>query len=321
MSMNGSNAGRMSRLYSLKGKTAIITGASRGIGRECALVLGRLGCNIVIAAKSDTPHPTLPGTIFSVAEEVRALNSGAQALACKVDVRDEASCRACAKAAKETFGSVDILINNASALWWQDIKDTPMRKYDLITGVNARGTFCMTSACLPYMAEKGWGRVVCMSPAIDPDFRRYGGATAYNISKMGMSMVAMGVAAEYKGKGIIANTMWPATVIESLAATNFQLGDRKNWRRATIIADATAGLCCESNDFTGNMLIDDTYLRERHGFTSEDLVSYRCDPDHEPPRILAGEGMSTVGHVKRGEVTRLDRDIQNSNILKPSAKL
>ena len=152
--LNGSQAAKMSRLYSLKGKTAIITGSSRGIGRECALVLGRLGCNIVVAAKTVEPHPTLPGTIYTVAEEVRALNSGAGALPYQLDIRDDEACVACAKAAYEKFGSLDILINNASALWWQDIKDTPIRKYDLITSINVRGTFCMTSACLPYM-EKG----------------------------------------------------------------------------------------------------------------------------------------------------------------------
>ena len=315
--LNGSQAARMSRLYSLKGKTAIITGSSRGIGRECALVLGRLGCNIVVAAKTVEPQPTLPGTIYTVAEEVRALNSGAGALPFKLDIRDEEACNACAKAAYDKFGSVDILINNASALWWQDIKDTPIRKYDLITSINVRGTFCMTSACLPYMEKGGFGRVVTMSPAISPKFQRYSGVTAYNISKMGMSMVAMGVAAEYRGKNIIANTLWPATVIESLASINFQLGDTKNWRKATIIADATAGLVCEDPDYTGNMLIDDEYLRERHGFTDEDFVSYRYDPSFEPPRLLASAnseqgGSGTVGHVKRGEVGRLDRDIKKS---------
>ena len=320
MSLNGSQAARMSRLFSLKGKTAIITGASRGIGRECALVLGRLGCNIVVAAKSDQPQPTLPGTIHTVAEEIRALNSGAGALAFKLDVRSEDSCRACAKAAFDQFGSVDILINNASALWWQDIADTPMRKYDLITQVNVRGTFCMTSCCLPYMAKNSWGRVVTMSPAISPDYSRYAGATAYNISKMGMSMVAMGVAAEYKGKGIIANTLWPATIIESLASINFKLGDKKAWRKASIIADATAGLVCETNDFTGRMLIDDEYLRERHGFDDADFVPYRCDPNFEPGRSLAAANGSVTGHVKRGEVGRLDRDIKNSgqSALNPS---
>lgn len=325
--LNGSQAAKMSRLYSLKGKTAIITGSSRGIGRECALVLGRLGCNIVVAAKTVEPHPTLPGTIYTVAEEVRALNSGAGALPYQLDIRDDEACVACAKAAYEKFGSLDILINNASALWWQDIKDTPIRKYDLITSINVRGTFCMTSACLPYMEKGNFGRVINMSPAISPNYNKYSGVTAYNISKMGMSMVAMGVAAEYKGKNVIANTMWPATVIESLASINFELGDKKNWRKATIIADATAGLVCEDPDYTGNMLLDDEYLRNRHGFTDEDFVSYRYDPNFEPPRLLAGAGSEnsnegTVGHIKRGEVGRLNRDIKNSGgNLTPSSKL
>ena len=149
---------------SLKGKVAIITGASRGIGRECALALARRGCNIVIAAKSAEPQPTLPGSIYTVAAEVEAL--GVQSLPFQVDLRDEAAVGRCVEAAVAKWGRVDICVNNASALWWQDIVDTPMKKYDLITSINARGSFAMTQACLPHMLRGGFGRVVTMSPPI-----------------------------------------------------------------------------------------------------------------------------------------------------------
>jgi NAD(P)-dependent dehydrogenase (short-subunit alcohol dehydrogenase family) len=168
----------------LKGRVAIITGGSRGIGRECALALARLGCNIVIAAKTITPHPTLPGTIYTVAEEVRAI--GVEALPYQVDLRDAAKIEACVEAVVKKFGRVDILVNNASALWWQDIVDTPARKYDLITSINARGTFLMTRACLPHMEKNNFGRVVTMSPPIQSGVGAFQGRTAYNISKMGM---------------------------------------------------------------------------------------------------------------------------------------
>jgi len=300
----------------LKGRVAIITGGSRGIGRECALALARLGCRVVIAAKTIEPHPTLPGTIFTVAEEARAF--GVEALPFQVDLRDDKKIEECVKAVVKKFGRVDILINNASALWWQDIVDTPARKYDLITSINVRGTFLMTRACLPHMEKNNFGRIVTMSPPISAKIGAYQGRTAYNVSKMGMTMVALGVAAEYSGKDISANSLWPATIIESLASKNFQMGTTDMWRKAQVISDATVGLICDKGDFSGNMLIDDEYLMQRWGLTEDDMVRYRFNPDVEPPRLLAaaeeGEGSA---FIKRGEVGRLDRDMQ----LNENAKL
>ena len=158
---------------SLKGRVAIVTGASRGIGRECALALARRGCHIVIAAKSTEPQPTLPGSIYTVAAEVEAL--GVQALPFVVDLRDEGSSQACVEATVRRFGRVDVLVNNASALWWQDIVDTPLKKYDLITSINARGSFAITQACMPHMVAAGFGRVITMSPPIVTDMRAYAG--------------------------------------------------------------------------------------------------------------------------------------------------
>ena len=166
-----------------------------------------------------------------------------------------------------------------------DIADTPTKKYDLINQVNARGTFLTTKLCLPHMKKNGFGRVVTMSPPIAT--RGIAGRTAYCISKFGMTLTALGAAEEYFGEGITSHSLWPATIIESLASKNFQLGDVLcgERRRFYLIA---VGLVCETDEkFTGRMLIDDEYLRERHGFRDEDFVQYRCDPDVEPGRFLA----------------------------------
>lgn len=292
----------------LTGRVAIITGSTRGIGKECALALARQGCNIVVAAKSTSEQPNLPGTIYTVASELEAL--GVQALPFKLDVRDAASCEACVAKAVEVFGRVDILVNNASALWWQEIVNTPMAKYDLITTLNTRGSFALTAACMPHFLKAGFGRVVTMSPPIRPEMEAYKGFTAYNISKFGMTMVAMGAAAEGQGSNVTGFSLWPATVIESQASINFELGERSSWRKATILADATVALVCEDASFTGKQLIDDEYL-EYKGLTAEDLKVYRYDPNVEPPRLLAvahaSQGISSTT-VRRGDVRKLKDD-------------
>ena len=267
-----------------RGRVAIVTGGSRGIGREVCLALARRGASVVIAAKTTEPQPTLPGTIYTVADEVR--EAGGKALAVKTDLRDVASMENCVEETVKKFGRIDILINNASALWWQNIADTPVKRYDLITQINARGTFIMTKLCLPHMEKNGFGRVITMSPPISNVAGAFAGRTAYNISKFGMTMVALGVSAEYAGKNITAHSLWPATIIESLASINFALGERDAWRKATILSDATLAAISEGPDFTGHMLIDDTYLLSK-GLTEDDMAVYRCNPEVEPPRLLA----------------------------------
>jgi len=239
-----------------RGRVAIITGGSRGIGREVVLALARRGASVVIAAKTTEPHPTLPGTIYTVAQEAR--DAGGKALAVKTDLRDVESMRNCVEQTVKKFGRIDILINNASALWWQNIQDTPIKRYDLITQINARGTFFMTKLCLPHMERNNFGRVITMSPPISNVVGAFAGRTAYNISKFGMTMVALGVAAEYAGKNITGHSLWPATIIESLASINFELGARDAWRKATILSDATLAIISESKEFNGRQLIDDT---------------------------------------------------------------
>lgn len=293
----------------LTGKVAIITGATRGIGKVCAIALAKQGCNIVVAAKTTKPDPNLPGTIFSVAEEIEAL--GVQALPVRVDMRSVDDLKECVRQVEEKFGRIDILINNASALWWHKIEGTPMNKYDLITQINARGTFALTALCLPIMAKGGYGRVINMSPPIQCDFRAFGGFTAYNISKFGMTMVAMGAAAEYQGKGITGNALWPATVIESQAAKNFELGEKSTWRKADILSDCVLGIVSAPDTFTGQQLIDDEYLRDLHGFSEEDLAVYRCVADVEPPRTLADaiyHAGRELGDFQRGDVRQLNKD-------------
>jgi len=292
----------------LSGKVALITGSTRGIGRECALALARQGCNIVVAGKSTEETPNLPGSIYSVASELEKL--GVTALPYKLDVRKVDQCEACVAKAVEVFGRIDILINNASALWWQDIVGTPMNKYDLITQLNTRGSFALAKACMPHMRKNGFGRVICMSPPIRTEYQAYKGFTAYNISKMGMTMVAMGAAAEGQGHNITGFSLWPATVIESQASINFEMGDRQMWRKATILADAVVSLVGEEAGYTGKQLLDDEYLRSK-GLVDEDFVTYRYDPDVEPPRALAvashSQGISSGG-IRRGDVRKLEDD-------------
>jgi len=174
----------------LAGRVAIVTGSSRGIGRECILGLARAGANVVVAAKSVKEAPNLPGSIGTVAAEAEAL--GVEALPYQLDLRDPLQAKGVVDAAVEKWGRVDILVNNASALWWQSIEDTPIPKYDLITGINTRGAFAMTQACMPHMVSGGFGRVINMSPPITAAVGAYVNKTAYNISKMGMTMVALG---------------------------------------------------------------------------------------------------------------------------------
>ena len=303
---------------SLRGKVAIVTGGSRGIGREVCLALARQGCDVVVAAKSATPQATLPGTIHTVAREVEAVgrSTGARALAVACDLRDERACETCVATAMARFGRIDILVNNASALWWQSIEDTPVKKYDLIHGINARGAFIMTKLCVPHMRKRGWGRVICMGPPLPKTHEQYANKTAYYMSKCGMSMVALGAAAENDGV-VKANALWPATVVESLASENFQLGSRKHWRKATILADCVVQLCGDERT-NGRTLIDDEYLLER-GASAADLKKYRCDPSTEPPRLLARAPGTAAGDgsdwdVRRGSVKALREDKARSKL-------
>jgi len=277
----------------VKGRVAIVTGASRGIGRECAIALAALGCNIVVAAKTIEQHPTLPGTIFTVAKECEEL--GVQALAIQCDVRKEEDIEACVQRTMDNFGRIDILINNASALWWMDIEETPLSKYNLINEVNARGTFLMTQKVLPHMKKANYGRIIMMSPPLSD--KGIGSRTAYHISKFGMTIVALGASEETQGYNITANTLWPNTVVESLASKNFAMGTPEMWRKASILSDSVLAIIDQDESFSGQMLIDEDFLRSI-GVT--DFTKYQVVPGCEPPTMEELEKAGSRELGKRG---------------------
>ncbi len=267
----------------LAGKVAIITGASRGIGRVLALTFAREGAKVVIAAKSEAETTKLPGTIYSVAREVEAL--GGEALPIKVDVRQQSDIEAMVAQTTEQFGRVDILVNNAGALWWQDVADTPMFRFDLMFEINARASFAASQAVLPAMTAAGGGHIIVCSPPIDLSVLR--GKTGYLITKYGMTMLAHGLAAEVADRNIAVNALWPVTLIESQATINFHIGDAKVWRKAEIVADAALEVVTSRPaELTGRALLDEDFLRERG---VADFTKYRCDPEHEPPRLMASD--------------------------------
>jgi citronellol/citronellal dehydrogenase len=263
----------------LENRTAIITGSSRGVGRAVALALAAEGCDVVLAAKTVEPHPTLPGTIHTVAAEVEAL--GRRALPVKTDVRDPEQIGSMVEQAVAAFGRVDILINNAGAAWWYGIEETPPKRFDLVMDVNCKGPFFACQAVLPHMKSAGWGHIVNMSPPIVPKMAK--GKIAYMISKFGMTLVSQGLAGELEGTGVAVNSLWPVTLVESLATINLGLGAAKDWRKADILADATVAVVTTPPAArTGQALLDEDVLREA-GVT--DFDRYACVPGTTPMRI------------------------------------
>ncbi len=264
----------------LQDRVAVVTGASRGIGRTIALALAAEGARVVVAAKSERPRDRLPGSIHTVAGEIRA--AGGEALPVKLDVRSEADVERLAVETAEHYGRLDILVHNAGALWWRKITETPLKRFDLVMEVNLRGPFMLTQACLRPMLAGGGGHVVMISPPVD--LEALPGKTAYLISKFGLTMLALGLADELREAGVAVNALWPATAIESQATINHGLGGPASWRKPAIMADAVLEIVTTppGAGLTGRALVDEDFLRER-GWT--DFARYRCDPDHEPPRI------------------------------------
>jgi citronellol/citronellal dehydrogenase len=261
------------------GRVAMVTGASRGVGKALALRLAAEGCDVVVAAKTVAPDPKLPGTIHETAREIEAL--GRRALAAELDVRDDVAVERVVKQALEQFGHVDFLVNNAGALYWRSVAETEMKRFDLVMGVNARGAFACTRHVLPSMLARKFGHILMLSPPVDA--RAGAGKVAYALSKFGMTLVAQGVAEEVRGQGVAANALWPATMIESQATIRWGLGDRSLWRTPEILADAVVAIFAKPPDtMTGQALIDEDFLR---GEGVTDFARYRCEPDKEPPRV------------------------------------
>ncbi|GMU10559.1 MULTISPECIES: SDR family oxidoreductase [Corallococcus] len=249
-------------MSNLQGKTLFITGASRGIGKAIALRAARDGANIVIAAKTTDPHPKLPGTIYTAAKEIE--EAGGKALPCVVDIRDEAQIHAAVAKAVETFGGIDILVNNASAISLTGTLETPLKRFDLMHGINTRGTFACSQACIPYLKKSSNPHILNNSPPLNMEPRWFGPHVAYTIAKYGMSLCALGMAEELKDDGIAVNTLWPRTVIATAAVQNLLGGDDtiKGSRTPEIMADAAYAILTKpSRSFTGNFCIDDEVLR------------------------------------------------------------
>jgi citronellol/citronellal dehydrogenase len=264
---------------SLQGRVAVITGASRGIGRALALGLAQAGCHIVVAAKSTTSTEKLPGSIFTVAEEAESF--GVQALPIQVDVRDEVQIDALAATTLERFGRIDILINNAGALWWKPVVETPPKRFDLVMGVNARAAFLCSRAVLPAMIERRWGHLINLSPPLD--LAIVPGRVAYAISKLGMTLLTLGLAEEVREHNIAVNSLWPVTIIESQASINHALGRPEMWRKPDILVDCVLHIVQkEPAELTGQALLDEDFLRAE-GVT--DFSGYACVPGTTPPRL------------------------------------
>ncbi|NUS39241.1 MAG: NAD(P)-dependent oxidoreductase [Lysobacter sp.] len=258
----------------LSGKTLFITGASRGIGRAIALRAARDGANVAIAAKSSVANPRLPGTIHSVAAEVEA--AGGRALALQCDIREEDQVQAAVAATVDAFGGLDILVNNASAIWLRGTLDTPMKRFDLMQQVNARGSFLCAQACLPWLLKAPNPHILTLAPPPSLDPKWWAPHTGYTLAKMGMSFVTLGLAAEFAAQGVAINALWPRTIVATDALNMIPGVPLERCRKPDIVADAAhAILVRPARERTGAFLIDEDVLREA-GVT--DFSRYAVDP-------------------------------------------
>ncbi|MEX2961954.1 SDR family oxidoreductase [Microbulbifer sp. TYP-18] len=261
----------------LRGRTVFITGASRGIGRAIALKCAADGANIVIAAKSAQPHPKLPGTIFSVAEEVEA--AGGQALPLQVDVREEAQVADALATAADRFGGIDAVINNAGAINLTNVESTPPKRYDLMQSINSRAVYLTAHLAIPYLKKSTNGHILSLSPPLNLQPKWLGPCAPYALSKFGMTILSLGLAEELRDTGISVATLWPRTLVAT-AAIEFAVGSREMFeqsRKPVIMADAAYEiLCTEKGVLSGQQLIDEELLRER-GVTN--FVEYAHNPD------------------------------------------
>jgi citronellol/citronellal dehydrogenase len=279
-------------MATLKGKTLFITGASRGIGLAIALRAARDGANIAIAAKTSEPNPKLEGTIHTAANEIEAAGGKALAIAC--DIRFEDQVEAAVAKTVETFGGIDVCVNNASAISLTPSTATEMKRYDLMHGINARGTFLVSKTCIPHLKKAENPHILMLSPPLDMDVKWFAPHVAYSMAKFNMSIIALGLSGELRSDGIAVNTLWPRTTIATAAVKNLLGGDALMRRSRTpeIMGDAAHLILTQAaRSFTGRFCIDDTLLYE-HGV--KDFEKYRVDksvelapdffvPDSYPP--------------------------------------
>lgn len=268
----------------LFGKVALITGATRGIGHATALKLSSLGAKIGVLGKTETPHPQLPGTVDSVVQEIR--NQGGQALGLVTDIRDENAVQAAVQQLVETFGQLDILINNASAISLTNTLKTPAKRWDLMMNVNARGTFVCSQAAIPHLLKASNPHIVTLSPPLDIQAKWFKPHLPYTLSKFGMSLCVLGLSAEFKSQGIAVNALWPKTTIQTaaieFASREFGLPEDayRHSRKPSIVSDAIAWIVQQnSRTYTGQFLLDENVLKEA-GIT--DFRSYMTEPDAKP---------------------------------------
>ena len=267
---------------SLAGKTLFITGGSRGIGLAIAKRAAQDGANVAVAAKTAEPHPKLPGTIHTAAKEIE--EAGGKALAIQMDLREDKEVKAAVEQTVETFGGIDVLINNASAVALGSVNEVPMRRIDLMHQINLRGTVLAAKTCWPHLQESSNGHVLTLSPPPSLDPKWYRGTLPYTLAKMGMSFATIGLAEDFREKGVAANALWPRTAIDT-AAIRYELGGDsviKHCRTTDVVADAAhAILTRDSKTCTGNFFIDDDVLAEEG---VSDLSAYAIEPGQ--PLIL-----------------------------------
>lgn len=263
-------------MSSLAKRTLFITGASRGIGLAIALRAARDGANVVVAAKTEKPHPKLPGT---VPEAVTAIEqAGGRGLGCIVDLRDEAQIASAVEKAVERFGGIDVLVNNASAIHLTGTLQTPLKRFDLMHAVNCRGTFAASQQCLPHLLKSSNPHILNISPPLNLDQRWFAPHLAYTMAKYGMSLCVLGMAAEFAGEGVAVNALWPKTAIATSAVQNLLGGPEavRRCRKPDIVADAAhVVLTRESRGCTGNFFIDEDVLRAGG---VNDFSHYAVDP-------------------------------------------
>ncbi|KAA3606046.1 MAG: SDR family NAD(P)-dependent oxidoreductase [Planctomycetota bacterium] len=280
----------------LSGKVAIVTGSSRGLGKAMAIGLAEAGCSVVVAAKSVESKKHLPGSIFETVQAIEA--AGAAGMAVRCNVRKAEDIENLVAQTKERFGRVDVFVHNAGALWWRPVAETVLKRLDLVLEVNVRAAFHGAHCVLPHMMEQKSGSIVMISPPIDFDVLP--NKVAYLLSKYSMTMLAMGLAEEVREHNIQVNSLWPATMVESQATKNHQMGTRKGWRKAEIMSDALLAVLSKSaQELSGGQLVDEEVLQAA-GVT--DFSPYLCEPDGEPIYIVGDKAKDLRWQERAGNI-------------------